>query len=689
MKRILVVDDKVENSYLAEKMLQSAGYQTITATNGVDALALALKDAPDLILSDILMPVMDGFTLCREWRNNEKLKSIPFVFCTATYTDPRDEEFARNLGADGFIIKPEGMKDLLSVVAEKLSVKRPAEDHTGRARPQEEKVFLKEYNEALVRKLEDKMAQLESAEKELKEKNAALEKDIRELKEAEEALLRLNNAVQASGEVIFMTDCEGVFTFVNPAFTGLYGYTAGEVIGKCTPRILKSGKQPVDTYKMFWDSLIHKRQYLGEWINRTKDSRYRIIEMSASSILDPDRNNIGFLAIQRDVTEERAKDEQIRQIQKMESIGTLASGIAHDFNNILSIIIGHTALLAEARNEPAKFAEGLAAIMNATKRGAAVVRQMLTFARKGDVEFKPVAINDSVAEITRLLNETFPKTIKIECRLEKDIPKVMGDATQIHQVLLNLCVNARDAMAGAGVLTIVSARHQGNALRKRFLKAVHEDYVAVQVGDTGTGMDEETKKRIFEPFFTTKGIGKGTGLGLSVVFGIVESHDGFVNVDSQVGRGTTFTMYFPVKSLRTDGAAAETASLAEVKGGTETILFVEDEETLRDLVQINLSVKGYSVLQAGNGPEAIEVYQKHKDEIALVVCDFGLPGFSGRDALKRMKALNPAVNFVLASGYLDPEEKSEIFKEGAREFIQKPYAPNDLLLKVRRALDTA
>ncbi len=689
MKRILLVDDKIENSYLAEKILQAAGYQTVTASNGAEALVLALKDPPDLVLTDILMPVMDGFTLCREWMKNRVLEKIPFVFCTATYTDPRDEEFAVSLGADGFIIKPEGMKDLLKVVAEKIQAHKSNVRPTMQGAQQEEKIFLKEYNAALVRKLEDKMAQLEKAEKDLREKNAKLQDDIRELTRAEESLLSLNNAVQASGEAIFMTDCQGVFTFVNAAFTDLYGYTAGEIVGKCTPRILKSGKQPRETYEAFWKTLAGKQKFTGDWINRTKDSRYRIIEMSANPILDAKGTIIGYLSIQRDVTEDRAKDEQIRQIQKMESIGTLASGIAHDFNNILGIIIGHLAILEDLKSEPTKFSESLGAIMNATRRGAAVVRQMLTFARKGDVEFKPVQISDSIAEITRLLGETFPKTIRIECRLQKDIPKVMGDATQIHQVLLNLCVNARDAMAGAGVLTLVSAHQSGNLLRKRFLKAVHEEYVEVQVGDTGTGMDEETKKRIFEPFFTTKGIGKGTGLGLSVVFGIVESHDGFVNVESQVGRGTIFSVYFPVKTLQSEMVSPETGSLAEIKGGTETILFVEDEETLRDLVQINLTVKGYSVLLAGSGPAAMEAFHSNVDKIALVVCDFGLPGFSGRDVLKKMRKLRPTVRFILASGYLDPDERSEIFREGAREFIQKPYTPNELLLKIRSALDAS
>ncbi|HEY6952761.1 MAG TPA: PAS domain S-box protein, partial [Bacteroidota bacterium] len=511
--------------------------------------------------------------------------------------------------------------------------------------------------------------------------------DITERKRTEESLIRLNKAVEASGEVIFMTDPDGIFTFVNGAFARLYGYQPEEVVGTATPRILKSGRQSAEQYVSFWQALKNKQIVKGEWTNRTKDGRFVTIAATANPILDANGTIIGFLAIQRNVTDQRSLEEQMRQAQKMESIGTLASGIAHDFNNILGIILGHASLIERFRNEPARLSESVATIINATKRGAAVVRQMLTFARKNEVEFKPLLINDSVNEIEKLLRETFPRTIALVCRLDQKLPLITADATQIHQVLLNLCVNARDAMGGSGTLTISTSHCSGAALQGRFVKAIHASYVVVEVRDTGSGMDEETRRRIFEPFFTTKGVGKGTGLGLSVVFGIMESHDGFVDVVSKVGHGTTFSLYFPVQSPAFGGSERDSGPDQESAGGTETVLVVEDEESLRESARLSLSLKGYTVLTAENGVNAMEIFKSRWKEIAVVVCDFGLPKHDGREVLSMMKAVNPAVRFVLASGFIDPEEKSEILKDGAKDFLQKPYVANDLLRKIREVID--
>jgi signal transduction histidine kinase/ActR/RegA family two-component response regulator len=437
-----------------------------------------------------------------------------------------------------------------------------------------------------------------------------------------------------------------------------------------------------------WQSLTNKQIVKGEWVNRTKDGRLLTIEAAANPILDVNGDVIGFLAIQRNVTEQRAMEEQVRQAQKMESIGTLASGIAHDFNNILGIIMGHASLIERFQNEPERLSASVATILNATRRGASVVRQMLTFARKSKVEFKPLLINDSVAEIEKLLHETFPRTIALVCQLDDNLPLITGDVTQVHQVLLNLCVNARDAMQGSGTLTISTSQQSGEKLRRRFVKAIHPSYVIVDVTDTGSGMDEETQKRIFEPFFTTKAAGGGTGLGLSVVFGIMESHGGFVDVVSKPGYGTTFSLYFPVEPMPTVGTETGAEPEKEIKGGTETVLVVEDEETLKEAVRLILSMKGYTVLTAEDGNQAVEMYRDHVKEIALVVCDFGLPRYNGHEVLRRLRAINPEVKFILASGYIDPQEKSAILKDGAKDFLQKPYVANDVMRKIRDVIDS-
>ncbi len=514
-----------------------------------------------------------------------------------------------------------------------------------------------------------------------------ISRDITERKRVEESLIRLNKAVEASGEVIFMTDRNGIFSFVNTSFTTLYGYEKAEVVGKTTPRILKSGRQLPDHYTEFWHALINKQTIKADLINRTKDGRLLTIEATANPILDTKGSIIGFLAIQRDVTQQRTLEEQIRQSQKMESLGTLASGIAHDFNNILSIILGHASLIEKYQYDPERFRDSLQTITNASTRGASLVRQMLTFARKSATEFRPLLINESIQEIQRLLHETFPKTITVAFDVAERLPLITADATQIHQVLLNLCVNARDAMDGKGTLTVSARLVRGETVRHRFVNAKSSTYIEVTVADTGIGMDETTRHRIFEPFFTTKQFGKGTGLGLAVVFGIMESHSGFIDVASEVGRGTTFSLYFPIKSFSVESVNDKSIIQKEAAGGTEVILVVEDEETLKESVRLILTANGYTVLSAEDGEQGIAMLDRFHNDIALVICDLGLPKFSGLEVLKKLKTLNPGVKFILGTGYIDPAERTAVLREGANDIVLKPYITNEFLRRVRDVLD--
>jgi PAS domain S-box-containing protein len=511
--------------------------------------------------------------------------------------------------------------------------------------------------------------------------------DVTEQKRTEESLMRLNQAVAASGEVIFMTDRSGIITFMNAAFTRLYGYEPSDVIGKATPRVLKSGMQQRDHYTVFWRTLLNRQIVKSEWINRTKDGRLLNVEVTANPILDSQGKIIGFLCIQRDITQQRNLEKEIHQAQKLESLGTLASGIAHDFNNILGIIMGHSTMISIARSDPQRLKASIDAINKASERGASLVRQMLTFARKSDIDFTPLQINDSIKEIEKLYHETFPKTMTLQCQLTEQLPLIIADSTQLHQVLLNLCVNARDAMNGNGTITITTGVTPGETLRTRFHDASYERYVCIEVQDTGIGMDEATRQRIFDPFFTTKEIGKGTGLGLAVVFGIMESHEGFIEVQSEIGHGTTFFLYFPIKNTRSKSSYQEKDLPDTAPHGTETLLVVEDEELLRELLQISLEGSGYRILTATNGEEAVEVYKQHQHDISLVLSDLGLPIFNGREILKKLMEINPAVRFIIATGYTDPGEKSDIFKEGAKEIVQKPYEMNVLLKKIRDVLD--
>ncbi len=388
-----------------------------------------------------------------------------------------------------------------------------------------------------------------------------------------------------------------------------------------------------------------------------------------------------------DITERKFLEDQLRQSQKMESLGTLAGGIAHDFNNILQIILVNTQSLRRGNLEPQKLSQVLEINTGAVKRGASLVQQILTFARKTDVSFESLNVNAVIQELVKMLKETFPKTIEFSAVLDKHLPLIIADYNQIHQILLNLCVNARDAMPEGGSISIHTETFRGSELRKRFPEVTEEHYACISVSDSGHGMDETTRSRIFEPFFTTKEKGKGTGLGLAVVYGIMKTHHGFIDVQSEKGVGTTFECYVPISWTRRQAVEKSDEPQDETAAGSETILLVEDEEVLLASLSVLLEGSGYRVLTATNGEEAVDVYRDRHNEIALVVTDVGLPKLNGWDAFLQMKKINPHVKAIVSSGYFDPKVKEEKSVEGISGYILKPYQPVEILKRVRVVLD--
>jgi signal transduction histidine kinase/ActR/RegA family two-component response regulator len=382
--------------------------------------------------------------------------------------------------------------------------------------------------------------------------------------------------------------------------------------------------------------------------------------------------------------EQREKlQQQLAQSQKMESIGTLAGGIAHDFNNILTIILGYSSSL-RGIGDPERIREGLEIIRETGMRGALLVQQLLTLARNGNLSFQPVDANELLRQFARLLSETFPKTIEVSLDVHDDVPATMADPNRLHQALLNLCVNARDAMNGAGTLALKDSVVSGEVLRSQFPDAADDAYLCIAVSDTGSGIEAAVRDRIFDPFFTTKDPGQGTGLGLTAVYGIVREHDGFVEVDSEPGHGTTFRLYLPLRSV--DGQATaivqDIQAHAGYRGGHETLLFVDDEDRQVDLIESYLKEKGYRVLVARDGVEAIESHRRYKDEIAAVILDLGLPRLNGWEAFLRMKQEQPDVKTIFASGYIKADIRSEMMNQGVAAIIHKPYLPDELLAKI-------
>ncbi len=482
-----------------------------------------------------------------------------------------------------------------------------------------------------------------------------------------------------------MTDAEGVITFVNPEFTRLYGYTEAEVLGNTTPRILKSGSQPPEKYTEFWQTLLAKRVARGQVVNKTKDGRLLTVHSSVSPILDQTGNTMGFLAIQRDITEHQRLEQQFIQAQKMEAVGRLAAGVAHDFNNLLTIINGHSALMLRRLPSDNPSRESFAEIKDAGERAAGLTRQLLAFSRQQVRTSAVLDLNTVVSNSLKMLRRLIGEDIELTFNPAPNVSNVCSDPGQIEQVLMNLAVNSRDAMPEGGKLTIETSNFKvDEGYTAAHYSIPPGSYVMLAVSDTGCGMDAATQAKIFDPFFTTKEPGKGTGLGLATVYGIVKQNGGYVWVYSELGQGTTFKIYLPAVL----GKEEATERHQDNAGGSETVLLVEDEAKVRSLARIMLESEGYTVLEAPGSTEALRMASQHKGAIHMLLTDVVMPVMSGRELAERLAKMHPQMKILYMSGYTDDTVLRHGVLESGVAFLQKPFAPEVLVRKVREVLDS-
>jgi PAS domain S-box-containing protein len=507
---------------------------------------------------------------------------------------------------------------------------------------------------------------------------SALSIDITDQRSSEERNQKLSRAIEEMDEVMFTTTADGVITYVNPAFERIYGYTRDEAVGS-TPRIIKSGHMPAGAYRNLWMELTAGRTVRQEFLNRRKDGHLVRVVASVSPIHGDDGRLTGFTAVQRDVTEERRAEDDRRKLEqhlaqaaKMQSLGTLAGGIAHDFNNILSIVITHAAVAEMSRANPVRLADALATIKAAVQRGAGLSRQILTFARKTQVQSADIDVNRAVLEISSMVREMFPRNIEIETDLDSATPSIRADTSQLNQALLNLCLNARDAMGGGGTLRLTTRLVSRNAA----------DHVCITVSDTGHGMPPETLSRIFEPFFTTKEVGAGNGLGLAVVYGTMKAHDGWIDVSSEVGSGSSFRLYFPAAPQE----CLETPQSVEDERGTESVLIVEDESGIADGLSSQLADRGYAVAVANDAEEARTKLRQGAFDV--IVTDLGIPRTSSRDLIKLLRAEAPGVPLIPMTGYIDPDLHQDVLDAGTQAVLQKPFTIGELVRQIREAVST-
>jgi len=508
--------------------------------------------------------------------------------------------------------------------------------------------------------------------------------DISEQKRAEEEGRRLAMAVEHAADAIMITDARWAIRYVNPAFEKVMGYAKEEVLGR-DPRFLAVDGENERTYLEIGEQVRLGTPWKGRMKNRRKDGAILVEDTAISPVRDPGGKVVNYIVAKRDITRQVLLENQAGTAQRMEAVGTLAGGIAHDFNNALTGIMGFADLLRMRLEKEPKLLGDVDEILKCAERASKLTRQLLAFARRQVIEPVNLDLNAVVRDLSRLMKKLSGEQIGVETRLSEGIPPILADRGQLEQVLLNLCLNSRDAMPDGGTLLVSTDALVWDEERVEEQAVMRAGrYVLLTVTDTGIGMDAATRKRAFEPYFTTKAPGKGTGLGLSMVYGIVKQNKGFVFLESRPGERTTVRIYFPaVEAVAGNG---EERKEALVRGGTETILLAEDDEAIRNLAERALRSNGYDVLVARDGVEAVALCKAHP-EIAMAVLDVVMPRMGGKEALDAMVRMRPGLRSLFTSGYsIDRIHESFVLLPGI-EFLPKPYGPAALARRVREVLD--
>ena len=685
MSPILIVDDKEENLYYLEALLTGHGYTVELARHGAEALVKARQNPPQLIISDLLMPVMDGFTLLRHWKSDGRLKSIPLIVYTATYTEAEDERLALDLGADAFILKPAEPEEFLARVREVQANKTAGLPNPPKHQIGDEKALLKVYSESLIRKLEEKTLQLEQA-------NQALQHDIVERRRTADSLRESEERFRATFEQAAVglahVGLDGKFLRINDKFCEITGYPREELLNLSLAELTVPEDRAAGLEGMATMLAGRQTTFTSEKRNLSRQGEIYWVNLVISLLHDENRAPKYFIAVFTNITERKNLEQQFLRVQRLDSMGALASGIAHDLNNVLAPIMLSIALIKlRLPAEDETLARQLDLLAKTTERGAKLVRHLLNFGR-GLVSDRVVFQPRHVAhEIEQLVRETFPKNIEVHHSYDHDLWNITGDPTQLHQVLLNLCVNARDALPQGGRILI----RLGNAIVDQAISSRHLDakpglYVALSVTDNGAGIPAAVREKIFDPFFTTKEPDKGTGLGLSSSLAIVRSHEGFIDLETEEGKGTTFKVYLPASKADTTTAPAPEASRHE--GRNELILVVDDEPIILEVTKRILERYGYRVLLAENGVEAVSQYALQHDKIAAVITDMSMPIMGGPATILALRTINPNVRIIASSGKGLETSRKEAGAAGAEiaDFIAKPFTSGDLLQCLRKVL---
>jgi two-component system cell cycle sensor histidine kinase/response regulator CckA len=477
--------------------------------------------------------------------------------------------------------------------------------------------------------------------------------------------------------IVAITDQTGKITYVNDKFCEISKYSREELLGQ-DHRLVNSAYHPKEFIRNLWTTIASGKVWRGEIRNRAKDGTIYWVDTTIVPFLDERGKPYQYAAIRYDITEQKRTENQLLRAQRMESIGTLAGGIAHDFNNILSPILMATEML-QLNDFGKETNRWLAIIRENAERGAELVKQVLTFARGMEGERIIVQVKHIIKDLVKILKQTLPKSINVKGEFEPDLWIIRADPTQIHQVLMNLSINARDAMPLGGTLTIAAENITLDENYARVhLDAKPGEYLMISVSDTGSGIPPEIQDRIFDPFFTTKEIGKGTGLGLATALTIVRSHGGFINVYSDLGRGTKFSVYIPTATMEENKRKTSELSLFP-RGSGELVLVVDDEENIREIARATLEKFGYHVVTANDGTDAMAVYAQQKSDISVILTDIAMPYMDGTALIRAVRKIDPTAKIIAMSGLMNSEQTAELQALNVNAFLSKPYTGESLL----------
>lgn len=678
---ILIVDDAFPNLKVLSAILTEHGYEVRGAPNGPTALMVAQADPPDLILLDIRMPDMDGYEVCRRLKADARTGAIPIIFLSAL-DNPEDKAQGFAVGGVDYITKPFEPQEVLARVATHLAL------HVLQQQLAAQNAELQRLNQELERRVLDRTTELVAAntnlQAEIAEHHRTAAERTRLLAQVQEQARQVQQLIDTVPEGIILLDDELRLLIANPLGQQYLDFLADALAGDVVTRL---GTRPLQDFltsppKGLWHTLVMGGDGAGP---------LQYFQLLARPI-ETGPALTGWVFVIRDITQQRSAEQRVHQQERLAAVGQLAAGIAHDFNNIMATIVLYAQMVARNETLPPRDQERLAIVNQQSLHATKLIQQILDFSRGADFERRPLDLLPLLKEHVKLLQRTIPENISVEleCNAMEEY-MISGDPTRLQQVLMNLAVNARDAMPEGGTLCFGLERFHVDALRNAPLPEMLaagnsvNDWIKLTVSDTGIGIAPETLRHIYEPFFTTKMPGKGTGLGLAQVHGIVGAHDGYIDAESRVGQGTTFTIYLPsLLKLPSELLPQKHAALAGGQGAT--ILIVEDNPTTRQALVESLELLNYRVLTAQNGKEALAVFSQHRREIALVLSDMVMPEMGGQALLHALRQRGETVKIIILTGHPLRTELEQL--SGLDGWLLKPASLEQLADMVGRVLSS-